>query len=100
MQTTTARKTIVDVDTRRTVVMTARARTPKDVAVVPHEQFVRNLLKSKMGWPKREPAPEALKVAAREIASVLVQRDKDLAAAKAKARDEAEAKAKKEAAAE
>lgn len=69
-------RTKVDIDTRRTVVVMANARKPKEVAEVNHETFIRNTLKDKMGWPRREPAPEAIKVAAREMAAFLVARDK------------------------
>jgi hypothetical protein len=82
------RRNTVDIDTRRNVVVIARARKPKEVAEVGHEQFIRNALKDKMGWPRREPAPESIKAAAREMAAFLVARDKEVAAAKAKARDE------------
>ena len=79
------RRNIVDVDTRRSVVMLARVRKPKEVAEVNHEQFIRNALKDKLGWPRREPAPESIKAAAREIAAALKARDKE-------ARDEQAAK--------
>jgi len=92
------RRTVVDIDTRRRIVMTARARKPQEVANVSHEQFVRHLLKDTMGWPRREPAPESIKVAAKEIAAVLVKRDIDAAIARQAAKEaEAAAKAKKEA---
>jgi len=90
--TTPVRRTTVDIDTRRNIVVIARSRKPKEVAEVSHEQFIRNALKDKMGWPRREPAPETIKAAAREMASFLVARDKEVAAAKAKARDEQAAK--------
>lgn len=90
--TAVVQRSTVDIDTRRTVVMLARARKPKEVAEVNHEQFIRNTLKDKMGWPRREPAPETIKTAAREMAAFLVARDKEVAAAQAKARDEQAAK--------
>jgi len=90
--TAPVRRNTVDIDTRRNIVVIARARKPKEVAEVNHETFIRNALKDKMGWPRREPAPEAIKVAAREMAARLVARDKEIAAAKAKARDEQAAK--------
>ena len=90
--TAPVRRNTVDIDTRRNIVVIARARKPKEVAEVSHEQFIRNALKDKMGWPRREPAPESIKQAAREMAAFLVQRDKDVAAAKAKQRDEQAAK--------
>lgn len=85
------RRTTVDIDTRRRIVMLARSRKPQEVAGVPHEAFVRNALKEVMGWPRRDPAPEAIKVAAKEIAAVLVKRDIDAAIARQASR-EAEAK--------
>ena len=53
-----------------------------------HETFIRNALKDKLGWPRRDPAPESIKVAAKEMAAFLVARDKAAADAKAKERDE------------
>ena len=87
-KTATVKRTTVDIDTRRSIVVIARARKPKEVAEVNHETFIRNALKDRMGWPRREPAPESIKAAAREMASFLVARDKEVAAAAAKARDE------------
>jgi hypothetical protein len=84
MQTTT-RKTIVDVDTRRKVFMLAKGRKPADVAKVPHEAFIRNLLKDTLGWPRREPAPESVKAVAKEMAAQFVAADKAKAALKATA---------------
>ena len=82
------KRTTVCIDTRRTVNMLAMSRKPGDVAKEGHEQFIRNALKDRLGWPRREPAPEAIKVAARDMAARLTARDKELALAKAKARDE------------
>jgi hypothetical protein len=93
MQATVTKRTTVCIDTRRTVNMLAQARKPQDVAKEGHEQFIRNLLKDKLGWPRREPAPEAIKVAAKEMAARLTARDKDLADKK-RALKEAEAAAK------
>lgn len=90
------RKTVVCIDTRRSVNMLAQARKPGDVAKEGHEQFIRNTLKDKLGWPRREPAPESIKAAAREMAARLVQRDKDIAAKKAALKAEAEKKAASE----
>lgn len=86
-------RTVVDIDLRRLVVVEARGRKPKDVAEVGHETFVRNLLKDKMGWPRREPAPESIKRAAKEIAEMLLDRDRTIAAAKAAQARAAEANA-------
>jgi hypothetical protein len=85
---TVIKRTTVCIDTRRSVNMLAMSRKPQEVAKEGHEQFIRNALKDKLGWPRREPAPESIKAVAREMAARLVQRDKDLAAAKQKARDE------------
>ncbi len=82
MQATTKRTTVC-IDTRRTVNMLAMSRKPGDVAKEGHEQFIRNLLKDKMGWPRREPAPESIKAAAKQMAAVLMARDKALADKKA-----------------
>lgn len=91
MQTATKRTTVC-IDTRRVVNMLASARKPNEVAKEGHEQFIRNMLKDKMGWPRREPAPETIKAAAREMAARLVKRDKDLALAKQKAKEEQQAR--------
>jgi hypothetical protein len=82
------KRNTVDIDTRRTVVVLARSRKPQEVAEVNHETFIRNALKDKLGWPRRDPAPESIKVAAKEMAAFLVARDKAAADAKAKERDE------------
>lgn len=82
MQASTKRTTVC-IDTRRTVNMMAMARKPADVAKEGHEQFIRNLLKDKMGWPRREPAPESIKAAAKQMAATLMARDKAVADAKA-----------------
>jgi hypothetical protein len=89
---TPAKRNTVDVDTRRAVIVIARNRKPKEVAEVNHETFIRNLLKDKMGWPRREPAPETIKAAARELAMFLKHRDMEVAAAKAKQLDDQAAK--------
>ena len=84
-QQQTQKRTVVDVDTRRAVVTVARARKPRDVAEVPHEKFVRNALKDRLGWLRRDPAPESIKAAAKEIAAFLVKRDADAAKAEKEA---------------
>lgn len=91
MQAPTKRNTVC-IDTRRSVNMLAMARKPQEVAKEGHEQFIRNALKDKLGWPRREPAPESIKAAAREMAAKLVARDKAAADARAKAREEQAAK--------
>ena len=84
MQVTSTRKSIVCIDTRRTVINIARARKPQEVAKEGHEQFIRNLLKDKMGWPRREPAPQSIKDAAKQMAAYLAQHDKEVAESKAR----------------
>lgn len=86
MQVVIKRNTVC-IDTRRAVNMLAMARKPHDVSKEGHEQFIRNSLKDRLGWPRREPAPEMIKAAAREMAARLVARDKEVAAAAAKLRD-------------
>lgn len=66
----TQRKTIVDTDTRRSVFMLAKGRKKDEVAKVPHEAFIRQALKAKLGWAKAEPAPEHVKQVAKELAAV------------------------------
>jgi hypothetical protein len=69
------KRTVVDIDTRRVVSMAARGRKPREVAEMGHEQFIRNALKDRLGWPRRDPAPESIKAAAKEMAAFLVKRD-------------------------
>ena len=64
-------RSIVTIDDRRAVFVAAKGRKQRDVLIVPNEAFIRHLLKDRMGWGHREPAPEALKAAAREIAKSL-----------------------------
>lgn len=91
------KRNTVCIDTRRAVNMLAMSRKPGDVAKESHEQFIRNLLKDKLGWPRREPAPETIKAAAREMAAHFVARDKAVADAKIAQREAAEKKAAAEA---
>jgi len=77
------KRTVVDVDSRRAVSVAARARKPREVAEMGHEQYIRNALKDRLGWPRRDPAPESIKAAAKEMAVFLNKRDADIAAAKA-----------------
>ena len=95
MTTKTAPKTIVCADTRRAVFMIAKARRKDDVLKVKHEDFVRQLLKDRMGWPKREPAPQSIKDTAKEIAATLIRLERE--AAEAEAAKKAAAKAAAEA---
>ncbi len=76
------KRDVVDIDTRRRVYMQAKARKPGDVALVNHETFIRNTLKDVMGWPRREPAPDSIKQAAREMAAALVACDRAVSLSK------------------
>ena len=78
----TAPKTIVCADTRRAIFMIAKGRKKDDVLKIKHEDFVRQALKTKMGWPKNEPAPESIKAVAKEIAATLIRMEKEAADAK------------------
>lgn len=71
MQAQTTKRTIVDIDTRRKVIMATKARKPSDVARTPHEVFARHMLKSIMGWGNREQAPDSIKAVSRDIAKTL-----------------------------
>ena len=63
----TAPRSNVTVDDRRAVFMAAWGRKPRDILAVPNEVFIRNMLKDRMGWPHREPAPESIKAVTREM---------------------------------
>lgn len=92
------KRTVVTVDDRRAVLVMASARKPKDVAEIPHEAFIRNALKDRLGWPRREPAPQQLKESAKHLADGLVKRDRERWAAEKKAADEEVARIAKAAA--
>ena len=70
MQTTTQRTT-VNVDDRRAVLMATKFRKPRDVAAVPHEQFIRQFLKARMGFDRKDPAPQSVKDVAKQMSAVL-----------------------------
>ncbi len=67
----TTQRSTVTVEDRRHVLLASRARKPFDVAAVAHEAFIRNALKDRLGWPRREPAPASVLKAVRELAAVL-----------------------------
>lgn len=96
----TQARTVVDIDTRRKVFMQAKARKPADVAKVPHEAFIRNLLKDCLGWKRSEPSPESIKTVAKQMAEQFKAEDLARSAAARKAHEEQEAlRAKTEASA-
>ena len=76
MQTVTKRIT-VDVDTRRSIIVQARGRKPGDVAKLPHEAFIRRLLKERMGWGQKENAPDSIKLAAKQMAAAIIAEEKE-----------------------
>lgn len=90
------RRNNVTVEDRRAALMTAMGRKPAEIARMNHENFIRRMLKERMGWPHVEPAPECVKAAAKEIAGVLNKRIAEEAAARAAKAAQAEAAEKKE----
>lgn len=66
--------------------MLARGRKPNEVARVPHEAFIRRTLKERMGYAHDEPAPDTIKVAAKQMAALLEAADKAKAAVKPRPR--------------
>lgn len=77
---TAQKRTVVTVEDRRAVLQIARVRKPWEVAEVPHEQFIRRMLKTRLGFSKSEPASDSIKEATRHLVKVVV----DAAAAKAR----------------
>jgi len=85
LKATLVQRSNVTIDDRRAVFVAARARKPRDIAAVPNEVFIRNMLKDRLGWPRREPAPESVKAVTREmVASFKKAADAALAEWKAK----------------
>ena len=64
-------RTVVTVDDRRAVFIAAKSRTQRDILAVPNEVFIRNMLKDRMGWARREPAPQSIKDVTREMVATL-----------------------------
>jgi len=71
LKATPVQRSNVTVDDRRAVFVAARTRKPRDIAAVPNEVFIRNMLKDRLGWPRREPAPESVKAVTREMVAAL-----------------------------
>ena len=71
LKATLVQRSNVTVDDRRAVFVAAKTRKPRDIAAVPNDVFIRNMLKDRMGWPRREPAPESIKAVTREMAAAL-----------------------------
>ena len=95
-QQTAQKRENVTVDDRRAVIVQARGRKPADVAVVPNEAFIRNALKDRMGWPRREPAPKVVLDAAKHMALALKTEADAKAAEQAKKQAEIEAASKED----
>lgn len=87
---TTAPRSNVTIDDRRALAPLAAKRKPWEVASEKHEDFIRRQLKTRLGWAPRDPAPESIKAAAKQMAASLVARDKAAAEAKAAAERELE----------
>lgn len=66
-----AQRSNVTVDDRRVVLLLAKSRKAAAVAKVPHEVFIRQALKTQLGWPQHEPAPKAVLAAAKQMAAAL-----------------------------
>ena len=66
-----SQRTVVTVDDRRAVLVAVKSRKPKDVAAVPNEAFIRNMLKDRMGWARKEPAPATILAVAKEMAAAV-----------------------------
>ncbi len=78
-----AQRTNVTIDDRRTVIVLSKARKPGDVAKVPHEAFLRQTLKTRMGFGPKEPAPDSIKQAAKDMAASILRDAKAAAEAQA-----------------
>lgn len=65
------KRTNVTIDDRRAVIVLTRNRPQADVDKVSHEQFLRRALKDRLGWPQRDPAPQAVLDAAKQMAKAL-----------------------------
>lgn len=71
MKAQVTKRANVTVDDRRRVIVLARARKPAEQAKVNQETFVRQQLKAMLGWGPKDPAPQSIKDAAKEMAGVL-----------------------------
>lgn len=77
---TTNKRTNVNVDDRRKVIVMARGRKPADIAKVKHEDFIRQELKKALGWGPKDSAPDSIKQTAKEMAQVIMREAKEAAA--------------------
>ena len=67
----TTKRSNLTVEDRRAALVLTRSRKPADVARVPHEVFIRQTLKARLGWPKNENAPKHVIEAAKQMAATL-----------------------------
>ena len=70
-KTSPAKRSNLTVEDRRAALVLTKSRKPADVAKVPHEVFIRQTLKARMGWPKNENAPKHVIEAAKQMAATL-----------------------------
>lgn len=68
-----AKRTNVTVDDRRAVLMLAKSRKDRDVTDVPHEAFLVNALKERMGFASKDEPTESMLAAAKQLAAILPQ---------------------------
>jgi len=64
-------RTNVTVDDRRAVLVVARGRKKADVAKIPQEAFIRRALKERLGIAFDQPAPDSVRLAAKQMAAAL-----------------------------
>jgi hypothetical protein len=73
MQTTNKRSNVT-VDDRRAILPAARVFKPTMKET--REQFIRNALKARLGWPARDPAPQSVLDATKQLAAFLNSEEK------------------------
>ncbi len=69
-----SKRSNVTVDDRRAVLPLARAFKPSFKEN--REQFIRNTLKARLNWPAREPAPQSVLDATKQLATFLAAEEK------------------------
>lgn len=73
-----AKRSNVTVDDRRAVMAAVRGFKP--TLRETQEQFIRNTLKDRLGWPRREPAPASIIQAAKDMSQKLIQQEREVRA--------------------
>lgn len=71
MKNFTTRRSNITVDDRRMVLVMAKGRKPGDVRLQTNEAFIRNALKDRLGWPRKEPASPELLAVSKEMAKAI-----------------------------